>query len=162
MTAWALFNNFYLGAVMGIGMAIYWVILLITNPQLRQLKLNLKLILSVIGGIGLSAVLFVPSMYQLLNSARSSSQVANGMTVYPLAYYLTLPGMAISNYSRPYWVTGGILAIGVIAILWSLRRFRQFKTINLTFTISGIILLVPFLAALMNGGSSPSNRWTFF
>lgn len=161
MTAWTLFNNFYLGAVMGLGMVIYWLILLLTEPQFRQLKLNLKLFFSVIGGIGLSAVLFIPSMYQLLYSARSSSQVANGMTVYPLAYYLTLPGMAISNYSRPYWVTGGVLAIGVIAMLWSLRRFRQFKAVNLTFVVSGIILLVPFFAALMNGGTSPSNRWTF-
>lgn len=161
MTAWSLFNNFYLGAIMGIGMVIYWLILLITKPQFRQIKLNLRLICSVIGGVGLSAILFIPSMYQLLNSARSSSQVANGMTLYPLAYYLTLPGMAISNYSRPYWVTGGILAIGVLAMLWSLRRFHQFKIVNLTFIISGIILLFPVLAALMNGGTSPSNRWTF-
>lgn len=161
MTAWTLFNNFYLGAVMGLGMVIYWLILLITKPQLRDFILNIRLILSVIGGIGLSAVLFIPSFYQLMVSARSSSEVANGMTLYPLAYYLTLPGMALSNYSRPYWVTGGILAIGIIAVLWSLRRFRQYLVINLTFMVSVIILLVPFLGALMNGGSSPSNRWTF-
>lgn len=158
--AWALFNNFYLGTMLAIGMMIYWLILLITTKKYRQFALNLKLIGSVILGAALSAILLLPSMNQLLSSARATSKIANGLTFYPYSYYFTLPGLSISNANRPYWVTGGIMTLGIIAIIWSLRRFKQHLALNVTLVTGGIILLFPTLAALMNGGSSPSNRWS--
>lgn len=161
MTAWTLFNNFYLGAITGLGLALYWLILMITKRKWRQWRLNIHLVLSVLSGVFISALLFIPSLYQLSVATRSSSQLANGMTWYPLSYYLTLPGLAVSNYARPYWVTGGILVIGIMASVWTLRRFRRYLTLNLVLSLGGIILISPILAALMNGGSSPSNRWTF-
>lgn len=161
MTAWTLFNNFYLGAITGLGLAIYWLVALVTHAQWRHWQSIARVCFSVIVGSLISAVLFIPSLYQLTIATRSSSQLANGMTWYPLSYYLTLPGLTVSNYARPYWVTGGILVIGIIACTWSLRRFRRYLTLNLLLITGGLILLSPILAALMNGGSSPSNRWTF-
>ncbi|WP_076625578.1 YfhO family protein [Paucilactobacillus suebicus] len=161
MTAWALFNNFYLGAIMGLGVAIYWVIFVSVDRNLFKLTKIIKVIISVAAGALTSAVLFLPSFYQLTVSTRSSSKLANGMTWYPLSYYFTLPGLSLSDYARPYWVTGGFLAIGLIGITWSIRRFKKYKIINITLLTGFIILLSPILAALMNGGSSPSNRWTF-
>ncbi len=157
--AWALFNNFYLGAMLALGMIIYWLILLISTKKYRKLVLNLKLIGAVVVGAGLSALLLLPSLVQLMSSARATSELANGLTFYPYSYYFTLPGLAISNANRPYWVTGGILTLGIIAVIWSLRRFKEHLAINITFIVGFVILMFPTLAALMNGGSSPSNRW---
>lgn len=161
MTAWTLFNNFYLGAIMGVGMAIYWLILVLSQPQWRNLKTTVKLVISVLIGVLASCALLLPSLYQLTISTRTSNELANGMTWYPLSYYLTLPGLSVSNYARPYWVTGGILVLGIIAVTWSLRRFKRYPAVNWSILTGGVVLLSPILAALINGGSSPSNRWTF-
>lgn len=161
MTAWTLFNSFYLGAVMGMGTVIYYLISLITTKSFRTIKLNLKLIAGVIVGCLLSAVLFLPSLFQMINSARSTTTIANGLKIYPLAYYLSLPGLTISNHLRPYWITGAILTIGVIAVIWSLRRFKKYLLINLVILTGIVFVLSPILAAILNGGTSPSNRFTF-
>lgn len=161
MTCWTLFNSFYLGAVMGIGMAIYYLVSIAIRRDFRTIRKNLKLLLGVIIGVLTSAILFIPSIYQLLVSARSSTSMANGLKVYPISYYLSLPGLTISNHIRPYWVTGAILTLGVIAVVWSMRRFKRYLLLNTIIGVGCIFVLSPILAAILNGGTSPSNRFTF-
>ncbi|SUP59635.1 Predicted membrane protein [Weissella viridescens] len=42
-----------------------------------------------------------------------------------------------------------------------MRRYKTYPLLSWVFGMAGLFLLFPAGAALMNGGSSPSNRWIF-
>lgn len=109
----------------------------------------------------ISAVILLPSLIQVMGSARTGHQLANGLSVYPLSYYVSLPGTLISNFNMEFWVVGGVIGFGVMGCVWSLRRWKQFKTTNVIFLLAVLAVMFPVVAAFINGGSSPSNRWVF-
>ncbi|WP_056968875.1 YfhO family protein [Lacticaseibacillus thailandensis] len=161
VVAWALVNNFYFGELLGIGTFVFWISLLATHRELVRVKSILSVILSVITGAMISAVILLPSLIQVMGSARTGHQLANGLSVYPLSYYVSLPGTLISNFNMEFWVVGGVIGFGVMGCVWSLRRWKQFKTTNVIFLLAVLAVMFPVVAAFINGGSSPSNRWVF-
>ncbi|RRG17796.1 glycosyl transferase [Weissella viridescens] len=162
MIAWALWNNYYFAFMMAIGATIFFVLNISLTHAWRNWKMWVRTISSSLVGFLLPMLIFLPSLMGTLSSARSQYRFANGLSIYPLNYYLALPGNLINNAETPnFWLTGGFSVIGIIAILFVWRRFRTYPLLGWVFVIAGIFLLFPAGAAIMNGGSSPSNRWIF-
>ncbi|WP_144443328.1 YfhO family protein, partial [Oenococcus oeni] len=124
-------------------------------------KNNTKMVISVLIGLLSGSILFLPSFLQLLNSSRTKVPFANGLSFYPLKYYLSLPGVLLTDQNTSYWFKGGFLAISVIAALWTVRRFKKYKSLGYVLIFSSLILLSPIFAAIINDGTSPNNRWSF-
>ena len=162
MISWTLWNNYYFAFMMAIGATIFFGLRISLNHSWRNGKMWLRALSSTVVGFLLPMLIFLPSIIGTLDSARSQYRFANGLTLYPLNYYLSLPGNLISNAQSPnFWLTGGFSVIGIIAILYILRRYKTYPLLSWVFGMAGLFLLFPAGAALMNGGSSPSNRWIF-
>ncbi|MDI4585233.1 YfhO family protein [Oenococcus sp. UCMA 14587] len=161
MVAWTIFNNFYFAVLLAFGMLVLWFSLLLSNKRFRVVKNNIKMIISALIGLFSGSVLFLPSFFQLLNSSRTKVPFANGLSFYPLKYYLSLPGVLLTDQSTSYWFKGGFLAISIIAALWIIRRFKRYKNLAYILILAFLILLSPIFAAIINDGTSPTNRWSF-
>ena len=105
----------------------------------------------------------LPSIIGTLDSARSQYRFCEWADL--ISFELLIPspsGNPIGNAQSPnFWLTGGFSVIGIIAILYILRRYKPYPLLSWVFGMAGLFLLFPAGAALMNGGSSPSNRWIF-
>lgn len=162
MSFWTIWNNFYFAFMLIIGLFIFWLGHHFQNKTWLNWHSHLKILGAGVIGALLASPLFLPSIDAVLNSARSNSGLANGLHIYPLYYYLALPGNLIANLNTPsFWLTGGFSAIGVMAIIFSLRRWHTYQSFNILWIISLIGCCIPVFAAILNGGSSPSNRWVF-
>lgn len=161
MVGWTALSNIYFAFMLGCATLLYWFWLLVTNQTARQPLKLLKTIGAGLLGIGLSLPLALPAAYAIFNSARAGKSLANGLIFYPLNYYLSLPGMLIGNLSTPdFWFTGGFSIIGIFALIFILRRLsNRWLRIVSCFAIIAV-LVFPWFAGIMNGFSSPSNRWT--
>lgn len=160
MVALTLWVNFYFAYILALGTVIYWIIELVFQRDYRKFKNVIKVILGAITGFLLSAVLSVPSIYFLMNSARTGGQVANGLKFYPFSYYIALPGtLLVPRTTSEFWLRGGIMGLGLLGALFVCYRFKQYRILNLSFIIAAICLLFPVLCGIFNGFSSPSNRW---
>ncbi|EJO03054.1 YfhO family protein [Oenococcus oeni] len=159
--AWTIFNNFYFAVLLAFGTFVFWLSLLLSNKRFRVVKNNTKMVISVLIGLLSGSILFLPSFLQLLNSSRTKVPFANGLSFYPLKYYLSLPGVLLTDQNTSYWFKGGFLAISVIAALWTVRRFKKYKSLGYVLIFSSLILLSPIFAAIINDGTSPNNRWSF-
>lgn len=162
MIFWTIWNNFYFAFMLIIGLFIFWLSYHFQHKTWLTWQSHLKILGAGIIGTMLAAPLFLPSIDAVLNSARSNSGLANGLHTYPLYYYLALPGNLIANPNTPsFWLTGGFSAISIMAIIFSLRRRHTYRLFNILWIISLIGCCLPVFAAILNGGSSPSNRWLF-
>ncbi|MBM7617325.1 putative membrane protein YfhO [Weissella uvarum] len=162
MVAWTLWNNYYFAFMMALGALLFFIIQTSFNHKWLNIRYWANVIISAIIGALIPMVLFLPSMLSMLSSARSATSFANGIVIYPLNYYLKLPGSLIMNDNVPnFWFTGGFTIVAIFAAIYTLRRFKQYQQLNWVFIIALIMLCLPSLAALSNGASSPSNRWTF-
>lgn len=161
---WMLLNNFYFAYILGIGTFIYLVLRLFWSRHVHRnyVKLFAKLAWVTILSILNSAILLLPEIIAVKNSTRAGSDFANGLKVYPLYYYLNLPGQLINGGNRDFyfWSALGFASIAFFAIIYILKHFKQYKIIGSTLILSGIMLLIPACAAFFNGFMAPSNRWT--
>ena len=148
--------------MMAIGAFAFWLGYQWFNKNWLNWRQHLALFGHAVIGALIPMILFFPSVMAVLQSARSGKSLANGLTVYPVYYYLGLPGNLIGNLTTPdFWLTGGFSALSVMAIIFSLRRWQAFKPYNLIWLVSFVGVLLPVFAGILNGGSSPSNRWIF-
>ncbi|WP_419154882.1 YfhO family protein [Weissella minor] len=160
MVAWTLWNNYYFAFLLALGALIFFSIKTSLNHQWLSIRYWVNLLVPTMIGLLLPMILLLPSLLGMFSSARSNPEFANGLFLYPLNYYLALPGTLMSNIATPnFWLTGGFSIIGLIGVIYVVRRFNHYPVLTWIFIISGIMLLSPIFAAIMNGGSSPSNRW---
>jgi len=111
-------------------------------------------------GVVISAVVFLPVVYGFLTGARAASGSPINLFVYTLEYYFLL----VQNAFTPgtyYWAVGGFSVVVIFAIVFALRRLKKKSYIGIPIVILGIFLLFPFFASMMNGFSTPYNRFTF-
>ncbi|SUP59634.1 Predicted membrane protein [Weissella viridescens] len=101
MISWTLWNNYYFAFMMAIGATIFFVLRISLNHSWRNGKMWLRALSSTVVGFLLPMLIFLPSIIGTLDSARSQYRFANGLTLYPLNYYLSLPGNLISNAQSP-------------------------------------------------------------
>ena len=160
-----LVSNFYLAYIVILGIICYAVILYLIRYRGQNLfQLLKKCLLSGIKGVLLASVIIVPVIYALQGSPRVGQKLANGLWLYPLRQYLSLPAAFVSGGSLDtFWVVLPAIPLAAIAIIWSLAHWkeRKFAVANTIYIIAFIGLQLPWFAAIFNGFSSPSNRWLF-
>ena len=149
LVAWTLWNNFYFAFMMAIGAIVFWLGYQWLNQNWLNWRQHLALLANAIIGALLPMILFFPSIsICILQSARSGKSLANGLTVYyPHYWLLGLPGNLIGNLTTPdFWLTGGFSALSVMAIIFSIRRWRSYKPYAGIWLISFIRVLLPVFA----------------
>lgn len=161
---WTLLSNFYFAYMLLLGIGIFLLIMLSVNRKLFTKRVIKQILLNTLVAFGLSAWLFVPSAAAVFTSARSVNQFANGFSLYPLNYYISFLFNLIANFKSPFWLNLGFVAPAIFACLFishHAHESKQYLVLQRTFIISLIMMLFPWIAAVMNGFSAPSNRWTF-
>lgn len=154
MTWWTLWNNFYFAFILGLGALIYWLYINHVHKTWRQQGLT---ILSVGIGALLSAPLLIPTITQFFQATRSASTFANGLLFYPISYYLTFGDQLINVSTAPqFWFNGGLLALSIVALVHYVTQLPH----KWHLVLPTLLLLLPTGAAVFNGFSAPSNRWT--
>ncbi len=164
MVAWTLINNFYFAFLIGIGAIFYF--LLITFAQKKPIGQKVFDLVKIIPygllGIGLSAIIFLPTVYYFLHSTRADVPFSNGMFFFPVRYYLDFFKKIISSpMDRSFEFHGGYAAIVVPAVSLSFYHFKKNKLLNISFIVGFFCLMFPYLSAMINGFASPSTRWAF-
>ncbi|MGY3765847.1 YfhO family protein [Vagococcus vulneris] len=165
VVAWTLISNFYFAFLLGIG-AIYYFLLqsffLRKNNKAGSYFLNvLKIIPYGIIGVAMSSIVLLPTLNLFFHSTRASVPFANGLSLFPLSFYLSLPNrLIIAPADNSFEYYGGFAVILIPALSFILIRFKQFKMMAVTLVVSFICFMLPYLSAVINGGASPSTRWT--
>lgn len=166
VTAIVLICNVYFAYLLAIGAALFLFIryfdLRIKHTQLPKLwQLCLRFGLAIVLALLVAAVILLPTALAMISSSRvGGATFANGLTWYPEIYYRTLPdNLLTSNGTIYYWATIATSGIVLIAMVWSMRRFRQYLAINVTLILIAVGLLIPAVSATLNVMSTPSNRW---
>ncbi|MFL2105686.1 YfhO family protein [Desemzia sp. FAM 23991] len=111
-------------------------------------------------GVCMSAVVLFPVIWGFLQSSRGSGEMASGMTLYPLQYYIAL--LANGFISESYlWTVLGFAGIVMLVIPLMFTRRKLFGSIPFMLILFTVMLLFPLFGSIMNGFSGPYNRWTF-
>lgn len=161
---WMLINNYYLAFMLGIGAVAYLLLRVLTfyRGQLNYWKTFWKLVFATETSLLVSAVMLIPEFMAVRSSTRIGSAFANGLTTYPAYYYVLLAKQLINgdDWDFMYWSALGMVSVIVIALVYVYRHARQYPLITISLGMSLIMMLIPAVGALFNGGMSPSNRWT--
>lgn len=164
---WMLISSFYFAYVLGIGAMIYLVLrYLLYYQKLYTLKDTLKtlgtLALSTLVSLLCASFMLVPEILAVQNSTRSGGAFANGLTLYPLYYYLALPSQLINGANRDFyfWSALGFSSITFFAIIYLINQYKKYPLLVASLGLSFAMLLFPFFGAVFNGMLAPSNRWT--
>lgn len=156
-------SNFYFAYILGLGCIIYVIIRYFSvrkEPWFNFKSSLLKLIGTIISGIALASILFIPTILYAFKSTRIKNVFANGYLTYPTSYYLNLPGKMIGlGGTFNFWLLIGISGFSFLAIIYTLSHFNKYKTINAALIISMIGILIPAFSSVFNALASPSNRW---
>lgn len=161
---WMLANNFYFAFMLGIGAIIYLLLRLAFTykNKLNYLKTFGKLAWASLISLLLAAALLLPEFFAVTSSTRAGSAFANGLKIYPLYYYLTLPGQLINGANRDFyfWSALGFASISFYALVYVFSYRKKYPVLAASFSLGFIMFLIPAVGALFNGGMSPSNRWS--
>ncbi|WP_061776846.1 YfhO family protein [Levilactobacillus senmaizukei] len=162
-TGLALVSNFYFAYILAIGSLIYAVLRYFSVREHRSLNtwpVIGKLVGAGFAGFMLAGVLFIPSLLGVMSSTRATAKFANGYFVYPFSYYLRLSNtMVTTGNPMRFWVNLGLAGITFLALVYVLRHFRRYLWLNIAIVMMAVGTLIPAVAAIMNGGTTPSQRW---
>lgn len=162
-TGLALVSNFYFAYILAIGSLVYAVLRYFAcrhdYPQ-RGWRVSGQLVGAGAVGFLLSGVLFLPSLLGVLHSTRATGTFANGYRLYPVNYYLRLPNAFVTTGNpMQFWVNLGLAGLTFLSLIYVLKHFRQYLWLNLALLGLAGGTLLPGVAAIMNGGTTPSQRW---
>ncbi|WP_395320194.1 YfhO family protein [Fructilactobacillus frigidiflavus] len=157
-------SNFYFAYILGLGCMIYVIIRYFSvrkAPWFHCKASLLKLIGAILGGIGLSSVLFVPTMLYAFKSTRIKNVFANGYLTYPTSYYLNLPGKILGlGGAFNFWLLIGISGFSFLAVVYTFSHFKKYAALKWGLIVALIGILLPAFSSVFNAFASPSNRWT--
>ncbi|GHP13476.1 membrane protein [Lentilactobacillus fungorum] len=158
-----LLGNFYFAWILGIGAIFYTVIRLLSRfkqADFHFFKSLAKLVVSVILGMGMAAIVFVPTVILATGSTRITNNFANGMKLFPPEYYLNIfDSILPTGRAMSFWLVIGISSVSFLGVIYILRRFKTYLWPNIGLLIVLIGILIPAFGAVMNAISTPSNRW---
>ncbi|KRM02518.1 YfhO family protein [Limosilactobacillus gastricus] len=161
---WMLINNYYLAFILGVGAIIYLFLRVITfyRHQLDYGRTLWKLAFATVTSLLVSAVMLIPEIIAVRSSTRIGSAFANGLTTYPQYYYVLLAKQLINgdDWDFMYWSALGMASVIVVALVYVYRHAKRYPLITISLGASLLMMLIPAVGALFNGGMSPSNRWT--
>lgn len=162
-TGLALIGNFYFAYILAIGSLVYAVLRYLRLRREQSLSLGIlsrRLIGAGLTGFLLAGVLFIPSLLGVLSSTRAGGQFANGYGLFPVSYYLRLPNALVTTGNpMRFWVNLGVAGLTFLGIVYVLRHFRRYLWLNISLVLLAVGMLLPAVPALMNGGTTPSQRW---
>lgn len=129
--------------------------------KLRRLpSVTLRVAGSYLLGLGLSAVIFLPSLYGFIHSSRSATEESALQLFYDGSYirdifyrFIAPPG------SWDYLSLAAIVFLSVILLVYDKKHPRY--NLKLLLFIAMIIYLFPLGGYIFNGFQYPSQRWTF-
>ena len=123
------------------------------------IKKFVKVVVSYIVGLMMASIVFLPTIYAFLNSARTESvQVSTYISGYYEFLFMGILTMRFKNWS----VIGvSSIVLLMIPILFSKIKDKEARSYSVLFITTTIMLLIPQIASMMNGFSFPSNRWVF-
>ncbi|AMO30019.1 YfhO family protein [Lactiplantibacillus plantarum] len=165
ITAVVILSNFYFAYLLALGGLVYALVRFWSRRRdhltMRSFgQLFWRLLVAVGLGVTMAGILLVPTLLAMLTATRASFNFANGLTSYPINYYVNLPNRLLTNGgSVQYWVTLGLSSISFIAIIYTLRHFRRYWVLNWVLVVMMLGILLPQFAAVFNVFSTPSNRW---
>ena len=163
---WAAINKFYSLYFMMFPVGIYVLVScffyengLTDVKSYQRIKNSVYAIAKIFGaailGVGMAGVVFIPAVYSMMSSSRSSGSVFPGS--YSLAYYVDL---LLSLFIRRYGEYGiscaAIVLFAVIMVFWSKNK----KT-KVLLTVAGLCYLSSVASYVLNGFQYLSNRWAF-
>ncbi|RRG08611.1 MAG: glycosyl transferase [Lactobacillus sp.] len=158
-----LFANFYFAWILAIGTFIYLIIRVLSRRKAADfhfLKSLGKMAISVILGLGMSAIVFLPTALFATKSTRIHQAFANGMVLFPPEYYLKMPSAILpTGRAMNFWLVIGITSLSFLGVVYTLRHFKKYFWQNVGLIIALIGILIPAFGAIMNAISTPSNRW---
>ncbi|MCQ2557318.1 MAG: YfhO family protein [Ligilactobacillus sp.] len=161
---WMLISNFYFAFMLGIGALLYLALRVgfTYRHTLNYPQVFAKLAWATIIALLLAAGLLIPELYAVTSSTRAAASFANGLTFYPLYYYLALPSQLINGGNRDFyfWSALGFASIAFYAVTYVVIHAKRYPILCASFALSLVMFLLPFFGALFNGGMSPSNRWS--
>ena len=167
--ALSLISNFYFAYMLAIGSLVYlvtrWVAIHHHYPdRIQPVKTLYCLAQAIISGILTASVVLLPTLMTVLQSTRIAyhAKFANGLLLYPLKYYLSLPDQIVtSTTTKDYWLVLNFCGLTFLAAVYILKHFSKFRSLAIIITLTIVALLFPQFSALANAMSTPSNRWLF-
>lgn len=166
ITAAILICNVYFAYLMAFGALVFLIIRFFDLKQKgadlpNLLQLFIKLMTAMLMALLIAAVILLPNVMAMMNSSRMGGSIfANNLRWYPEIYYRTLPdNLLTSNGNIYYWALIATSGLTLIAMIWTMRRFKRYLALNFTLILIAIGLLFPAVAATLNVMSTPSNRW---
>lgn len=126
------------------------------------ISLFLRTFFSIVLGLMISAVLFIPNAEALLSLDRVGLSRAWNL-FYPLDYYPQIvTGFLGFAYAGSECFIGA-LSLSVIALiaLCTIKKDPTGKALMLMFFVSTLFLLLPFFGRILNGFAYPNNRWVW-
>ncbi|OFA12524.1 bacterial membrane protein YfhO [Lentilactobacillus sunkii] len=165
----ALISNFYFAYMLAIGSLVYlvtrWVSIRHKHPdQIQPVKTLYCLAQAIFSGLLTASVVLLPTILTVLQSTRIAyhAKFANGLLLYPIKYYLSLPDQIItSTTTKDYWLVLNFCGLTFLAAVYILKHFKKFRALAFIITLTIVALLFPQFSAIANAMSTPSNRWLF-
>ncbi|ORN04746.1 YfhO family protein [Lentilactobacillus parabuchneri] len=158
-------SNFYFAWILGLGSVAYVIIRMLSmwkRPNFEPLISFGKLIISAVIGLGMAAIVFIPTIILATGSTRITDNFANGMTLFPLQYYLDIPSAILpTGRAMNFWLVIGISGLSFLGLVYMLRHFKRYFWPNVALITMLVGILLPAVGAVMNAISTPSNRWVF-
>lgn len=156
-------SNFYLFYVLVITTVIYVVVRLfeIYKTDIKSMLAPLfRIAISSVIGVLLGAIIFIPIVCRLFSDGRMSIDTSYPL-LYPLAYYLKLPGALVTySYCGASTFFGySVMILFALVALFSLKK-KNFSA-KLFLIICACGFATPLFASVANGFSYPTNRWLF-
>lgn len=129
------------------------------NDRAKFLKRTGRMLLNGICGIGLSGIVFIPSLYSIMDSSRSIEIINSFEIFYSLDRLLNMVGNVCVPNIYVSSVSLSVLGIcGLVVGLCSCRIRSDIKYIAVTLWV---LSFSPIMGSLMNGFSYSSLRWYF-
>lgn len=158
-------SNFYFAWILGFGSIAYVIIRMLSLRKWRDfkpLKSFGKLGLSAVIGLGMAAVVFIPTIILAMGSTRLNDNFANGMLFFPPQYYLDIPSAILpTGRAMNFWLVIGISGLSYLGMVYMLRHFKHYLWENVALITMFIGIMIPAVGAIMNAITTPSNRWVF-
>jgi uncharacterized membrane protein YfhO len=169
MTFIAVISNFYFFYILTLLVFIYAVYRYLNLYSIKEVKQLFLLLLQSIGsyliGILMGAMIFIPVVYQFMNTGRGSEKPIIEL-LYSKDFYLSFIKNFISPvYSGNSWTITAYLPIVMLTfacILYHLgNKKSSAKRDFITVLILTLFLFFPYIGSFFNGLSYSTNRWIF-
>lgn len=160
--------SFYFFYMAGIFTAIYILLRLLCDPELRKPKAFFTVLLKFAGftiiGVLIAMILLLPVvMHFIANNTRLSAFYEYNF-LYSANEYAAMPGGFV-NYGAAVtdWAFIGMAPIAFVAVVGAfIKRDKKNKWARIFLVIEVVFLLLPIAGRILNGLGYVTNRWTFF